>query len=100
MRKRKTQRNIPYNLGGYFPRRALLICGLSLGMSWIVEAVQAEVSGNSDLSVLSAQQNRSISGKVVDENGEVLIGVSKECTNNHANSMPKFGKYFLINKIN
>ncbi|WP_346709780.1 SusC/RagA family TonB-linked outer membrane protein [Phocaeicola salanitronis] len=76
MRKRKTQRNIPYNLGGYFPRRALLICGLSLGMSWIVEAVQAEVSGNSDLSVLSAQQNRSISGKVVDENGEVLIGVS------------------------
>ena len=59
MRKRKTQRNIPYNLGGYFPRRALLICGLSLGMSWIVEAVQAEVSGNSDLSVLSAQQNRS-----------------------------------------
>ncbi|MBP1615529.1 MAG: rane protein [Bacteroidetes bacterium] len=65
-----------FNNKGHFPKRIWFIYGLSLGLISLPLSAKAEGKILNSSIEQSVHQNRKISGNVVDENGEALIGVS------------------------
>ncbi len=79
--------------------RSFLVCGLSAAMLAFASPMMAEnsVGGGKNLDLQVVSQQKTVTGTVVDENGEPLIGVSIQVQGTSTGTITDFDGKFSIN---
>ena len=93
-----THKSVSRHTGGCLSKNTLFACSLSLGMMMAPQLLlAADVNAATDLQAAVTQQNRSVTGRVVDEKGEPLIGVSIQVKGTKLGTVTDFDGNFKLN---
>ena len=93
-----THKSVSRHTGGCLSKNTLFACSLSLGMMMAPQLLlAADVNAATDVQAAVTQQNRSVTGRVVDEKGEPLIGVSIQVKGTKLGTVTDFDGNFKLN---